>query len=104
MKEQEVEIAQLRRSIPNRDEQEQLVRNYQDLQQQLNSERQLSQSLRSQIIDPQVLTDKDQKIARLEAEKRDEIAKLTDTKDSEIAELRTEIDQLNADVTNKQKT
>lgn len=103
LKEQEVEIAQLRKNMPNRAEQEQIMRNCQELQSQLYEEQQTVQSLRSQLIDPEILIEKDQTITRLESEKKNELAEVKREKDSETAKLRAEIESLNREVRTKQK-
>lgn len=102
LKEQEIEIADLRQFIPNRAEHDQLKRDYQELQQCLYEEQQMVQSLREQIPDAEVLAEKEQMIKTLEIEKQNEVAQIRRTKDAEISELRTEVEELNGEVRTKQ--
>jgi len=104
LKEQELEIAKLRKNMPNLADQEQFQRNYQDIQQKLQDEQRLTSSLRAKIIDPKVIEEKDKMIATLQNQKQNEIAQLKQEKDLGLSQLRTEIETLHADVQNKQKT
>lgn len=101
--EQEKEIKTLRQSIPNKGEQDQLKRNYQELQQRFGEEQQKAHQLRSQIIDPKVLAEKDRQIATLQAEKQSEIERIRREKDAEIDLLRNEVSGLTEEAEVKQK-
>lgn len=103
LKEQEVEIQQLRQSVPDKAEQDRLLRNCQALQQQLYNEKQTVHSLREQLIDPEILVEKDRTIASLEEEKRRELVQLKQEKDEEISDLRSEVNTLSGEVQNKEK-
>jgi hypothetical protein len=121
LKEKELEIENMRKLIPDENEQDQLLRNYQALQQRLYDEQQTVQSLCEQLIDPEILAEKDRTIAALETSKRDELAEkdraiaaletskrdelaqLKQAKDAEVSKLRSEVDKLSGEVRDRQK-
>lgn len=118
LKEQEIEIMELRRTLSNDVEREQLMRNYQELQQRLEHEQRLVKSLREgkksmqghhmlqqrleeeqklvepvreQLVDPEVLGEKDQMIEML-ATGLEQLKKENDVLATELEQLKKEND------------